>query len=146
RPVLFTGLAGRGRPWGPRAALLPPMRHRVGASPLRTLMTRVTTRGLAAMKLLCLTVLLPAILIVGCRPQTANTTAATCPPPAPTIANLPAELTLKQRSTTPVPGAAGKLSVTVDDITRGQTMVSLLDDKQQAIMGLVSPSQGESST
>ena len=41
------------------------------------------------------------------------------------LSNLPVEITLKQRSTSVVPGTGGSLSLTIDDITRNHVIVSL---------------------
>jgi len=45
--------------------------------------------------------------------------------PAFKLTTVPAEVTVKQRSTTSVPGSNGELLLTLDDITRGQVMASL---------------------
>lgn len=42
------------------------------------------------------------------------------------IPGLPLNITVKQRSTMQVPGVDGSLSITIDDITRGQAMVTIL--------------------
>jgi hypothetical protein len=42
------------------------------------------------------------------------------------IPGLPVNLTVKQRSTMQIPGMDGSLSITIDDITRGQAMVTIL--------------------
>ena len=48
------------------------------------------------------------------------------PPPEPPLAlTEPAEITVAQRSTTALPGSGGELLITVDDVTRGQVMVSV---------------------
>ena len=40
------------------------------------------------------------------------------------VHGLPAEFTVRQRSTTAAPGSDGRLLITIDDITRGQVIVS----------------------
>jgi hypothetical protein len=54
------------------------------------------------------------------------------------IAGLPVSLTVKQRSTTAVPGSNDRLSMTVDDITRGQVMVSLIPTAGSPVLGPIS--------
>lgn len=85
-------------------------------------------------------------LVTGCQKATPPVNTPAPVAVAPKIANLPARLNVKQRSTTVVPGSDGKLSVTVDDVTAGQTMVSVLDAASQPIMGPVSMSEGKSAT
>ena len=57
----------------------------------------------------------------GCEQRTSRAITT----PAFKLTILPAEVTVKQRSTTAVPGSEGELLLTVDDITRGQVMASL---------------------
>src|SRR5690606_2990500 len=59
------------------------------------------------------------------------------------IAELPVTLTLEQRSTTPIPGSDGKLSLTIGDITREQVAVSILDADNRALAGPVSLTAGQ---
>ncbi|WP_442481290.1 DUF5329 family protein [Aeoliella sp. SH292] len=59
------------------------------------------------------------------------------------IAGLPVQLTVNQRSTTEIPGSGGKLSVTVDDVTRGQTMVSIVRTGDAPLLGPASMKQGD---
>ncbi len=47
-------------------------------------------------------------------------------PTAPIVLDAPVEFTVPQRSTTPLPGSNGKVLITIDDITRGQVMTTLL--------------------
>jgi hypothetical protein len=63
---------------------------------------------------------------------------------APTIANLPTELTVKQRTTTDVPGSGGGVRLTIDDITGGQVMTSLADKEGAVIFAPTSLEPGES--
>jgi hypothetical protein len=53
--------------------------------------------------------------------------------PAPTLPGLPVDFTVKQRSTTAVPGSEEALHLTIGDITRGQTMVTLAG-KDEAVL------------
>jgi hypothetical protein len=62
---------------------------------------------------------------------------------APPIAELPVTMTLEQRSTTPVPGSDGKLSLTIDDITGEQVAVTVLDAHNKALAGPVSLTSGQ---
>lgn len=59
---------------------------------------------------------------------------------------LSVEMTVKQRSTTPVPGSEGELCLTIDDITRNQVMVSLAGKDRGPVLAPVSLSPGTSAT
>lgn len=104
-----------------------------------------------------------ALLFVGCSKKTApGAPSAAATPSAPvSVSNprdsrpeepqkaesfetLPVTLTVKQRTTTAVPGTAGQLSLTVDDITRGQVMISLLDQDGTPLVGPVSAEHDQS--
>ena len=50
------------------------------------------------------------------------------------LTNLPVEMTVKQRSTTVIPGSEGQLILTVDDITGGQVMASLATTAGEAVL------------
>jgi hypothetical protein len=50
------------------------------------------------------------------------------------LKELPARMTVKQRSTAIVPGSDGKLQVTVDDITRGQVITSVSRAKEGGLL------------
>jgi hypothetical protein len=93
--------------------------------------------------------LLGLALLFGClawavcnRTLTAPQRAAS-PPSLPPIAQLPVSLTVKQRSNTVVPGSQDQLSITVDDVTRGQVMVSLAQAESGPLLGPVSMKEGE---
>ena len=64
-------------------------------------------------------------------------------PAAPAIRGLPVEMTVKQRSTTAVPGSDEALRITIDDITAGQVMVSLADNDGKGVLASTSLKQGE---
>jgi hypothetical protein len=66
--------------------------------------------------------------------------------PALKLTNLPVEMTVKQRSTTVVPGSEGQLVLTVDDITRGQVMASLATAAGDAVLPARSMSADEDAT
>lgn len=59
------------------------------------------------------------------------------------IGELPVTMKVAQRTTTAVPGAEGQLSITVDDITRGQVMISLLDKHRKPVVGPASVRQDQ---
>jgi hypothetical protein len=61
----------------------------------------------------------------------------------PKLSGLPAEVTVKQRSTTVVPGSNGLLRVTIDDITRGQVMTSIAGQDGGAILAATSLATGD---
>lgn len=60
-----------------------------------------------------------------------------------TFEDLPVKMRVAQRTTTAVPGTAGQLSITVDDVTRGQVMISLLDKRGAPIAGPTSVRQDQ---
>jgi hypothetical protein len=55
--------------------------------------------------------------------------------PVPSITGLPVTMKLKQRSTTAIPGSNDRLSVSIDDITEGQVMVTLVSAQGKPVMG-----------
>ena len=64
--------------------------------------------------------------------------------PAPAgLSGLPVELTVAQRSTTPVPGSEGRLELTLDDITAGQVAVSLATSDAETILPVRSMREGD---
>ena len=67
------------------------------------------------------------------------------PPPPPPITDLPAKLTLKQRSQLEVPGTSGALKLSIGDITKGQVQTSVLNGKE-TLLQPVSLSQGNQKT
>jgi hypothetical protein len=64
-------------------------------------------------------------------------------PKAAKLSGLPVEVTVKQRSTTVVPGSEESLRVTIDDITRGQVMTSLADKEGEAVLAATSLATGD---
>jgi hypothetical protein len=81
---------------------------------------------------------------LGCQRSPARQPAAAPPkPPPPAIANLPVAMKVKQRSTTEVPGSGGRISLTVDDITRGQVIASLVGEGGSVLVGPKSMKQGD---
>jgi hypothetical protein len=59
---------------------------------------------------------------------------ATAVAPAFQLTNLPAKMTVKQRSTTVVPGSGDALVLTVDDITGGQVIASLATSSGDTVL------------
>jgi hypothetical protein len=55
--------------------------------------------------------------------------------PGPSITGLPVTMKLKQRSTTAIPGSNDRLSISIDDITEGQVMVTLVLADGKPVMG-----------
>lgn len=81
----------------------------------------------------------------GCPGSSANPTQQPAPEKSqPAISGLPISLPLKQRSTVEVPGTDGELSLTIDDITHGQVMVTLVRRKEANVLGPISLKLGES--
>jgi hypothetical protein len=60
------------------------------------------------------------------------------------LPDLPVEMAVKQRSTTVVPGSDGSLRLTIDDITRGQVIASLIDEEGGSVLAATSLSRGDS--
>ena len=84
-----------------------------------------------------------AVLLGGCSREPAATPPAAV---APRLSMLPLEVTVKQRSTTPVPGSDGELRLTIDDITRNQVMTSLVAKDGSAVLSPVSLTPGDSAS
>jgi hypothetical protein len=85
------------------------------------------------------------LLVLGC-PKKQETPAPLQQhtPTAPVLTDLPIEMTVKQRTTTPVPGSDQALSVTIADVTRGQVMVSLAGKDGNVVLGPTSLAEGKS--
>lgn len=62
------------------------------------------------------------------------------------LAEVPVSMTVRQRSTTTVPGSNDVLQVTIDDITAGQVMVSIAKKKGEVLLPLTSLRSGETKT
>lgn len=87
-------------------------------------------------------VLIIAVILTGCNrtppqaiPIPAQQSSATVAGQSRKIPGLPLNITVKQRSTMQVPGMDGSLSITIDDITREQAMVTILGLDGTAIAG-----------
>jgi len=91
-------------------------------------------------------VALAVLLVLGCptKPETPAPQQQPVPQPAPKLTGLPIEMTVKQRTTTVVPGSGGAVSLTIDDITRGQVMVSLAAKDGAVLLGPTSLAEGKS--
>ena len=81
-------------------------------------------------------------LLSGCGSDRVPPGASAKLPPA--IRGLPVNMTVKQRTTTAVPGSAEGLRITIDDITAGQVMVSLADAEREGVLASTSINEGES--
>jgi hypothetical protein len=55
----------------------------------------------------------------------------------------PLQLTMLQRSNQDIPGFKGKASIAIEDITRGQAMVSILNRTKTPVVGPVSVQAGD---
>jgi hypothetical protein len=91
-------------------------------------------------------VAIAVLLVLGCptKPETPAPPQQPIPQPAPKLSGLPIEMTVKQRTTTVLPGSGGAVSVTIDDITRGQVMVSLAAKDGAVLLGPTSLTAGKS--
>jgi len=83
------------------------------------------------------------VLAFGCSRDGGGAAATVASSP---ISELPQGLRVQQRTTTPVPGSGGALELTIDDITRGQVMVTLLRNGCEALIGPVSMRTGDRRT
>lgn len=81
--------------------------------------------------------------MIGCS-QSTNTSTKSEPPLG--IADLPATVIVKQRSTTTIPGSRNGLSISTEDITHGQVAVSITQSEGDALLGPVSLRLNESRT
>lgn len=81
-----------------------------------------------------------SILVSSCSPPSQITE----PPSNALFTELPATLTVKQRSSTFVPGTRDGIRVTVEDITRGQVLTSLASREGATVLAPVSLRQGQS--
>ena len=91
--------------------------------------------------------LLIGLFVLGCSksPQMATPTEPTAVPASrPPFSLLPVTLTVMQRSTTSIPESNEQYTLTIDDITRGQVLVSLQGGAGPAHFGPVSMAAGDS--
>lgn len=88
--------------------------------------------------------ILVATCIIGCSKQPQIVPTEPTAGAARKLQELPMTVTVKQRSTTTVPGSEDELMVTIDDVTRGQVMVSLAEKDGSPILGPVSMKEDDS--
>lgn len=89
------------------------------------------------------------VLLSACSREAPKPPATAESPKPPVIAGLPLDLALKQRTTSPVPGSDGRVSISLEDITHGQVMVSVVKtpaDGSSALLGPLSMKAGDAST
>jgi hypothetical protein len=85
------------------------------------------------------------LLVLGCPKKQETPAPLQQPPPtAPRLVDPPIEMTVKQRTTTSVPGSDQALSITIDDVTRGQVMISLAGKDGNVVLGPTSLAEGQS--
>jgi hypothetical protein len=87
-----------------------------------------------SLKSMLVVAIIIALIIAGWAIQFRETRKTSTTAPTFNLTNLPAEMTVKQRSTTAVPGSDGALVLTVDDITRGQVMASLATSSGDTVL------------
>ncbi len=99
------------------------------------------------MRTCIITFALTGIMTAGCSdpPPLASGSSETSPAVA-VVLETPVSIAVQQRSTTSVPGWDGEASLTIDDITRGQVMVTLSDKAGQSLLGPRSMKKGEAVT
>ncbi|MBI4881195.1 MAG: DUF5329 family protein [Planctomycetes bacterium] len=81
-----------------------------------------------------------ALLAWGCAREEGQPAAEAA---VPALRSLPVEMTVKQRSTTEVPGSDGRVRVTVEDVTRGQVLVTVLAEDGSVLSGPTSLCPGD---
>jgi hypothetical protein len=87
-----------------------------------------------SLKSLLVFAIMVALFLAGWGIQFRESQRAITAAPAFKLTNLPAEVTVTQRSTTVVPGSNGELLLTLDDITRGQVMASLATASGETVL------------
>ncbi len=83
-----------------------------------------------------------ALGLAGCGAPDSRPTAGASPDAA-AFAQLPIELTVNQRTTTPLPGSVGPIRLTIDDVTRGQVMTSLAAHEGTTLLAPTSLREGD---
>jgi hypothetical protein len=86
------------------------------------------------------------LLLFGCPKEQPPAPPQKLTPPASLLPELPAEMVVQQRTTTPAPGSEGAVQVTIDDITRGQVMVSLALKSGEPLLAPTSLREGQSAS
>jgi hypothetical protein len=99
------------------------------------------------MKPLAIIVAIVGLALVGCeRPPSTSAPPTAESSPSPSISQLPVSMKVRQRSTTTIPGSTNELLLTVDDITRGQVMVSVIRKSGIAVLGPISMENDDTTT
>jgi len=86
------------------------------------------------------------LLLFGCPKEQPPAPPQRPVPPARLLTGLPVEMTVEQRTTTPVPGSKGAVQVTIDDVTRGQVMASLAGNAGEPLLAPTSLREGDSAS
>jgi hypothetical protein len=84
------------------------------------------------------------VAALGCSRERPAPSASKAPTPALELA--PVEMTVRQRTTTPVPGSDGSLLLTIDDITRDQVIASLAPNAGGVLLAPTSMAEGAKAT
>jgi hypothetical protein len=96
--------------------------------------------------LITIGVAIALLLLFGCPKEQPPAPPQKVTPPVSLLPELPAEMVVQQRTTTPAPGSEGAVQVTIDDITRGQVMVSLALKSGEPLLAPTSLHEGESAS
>jgi hypothetical protein len=84
------------------------------------------------------------LVVLGCPKQQPPAPPQNPAEQAAPLSGLPIKMTVKQRTTTVAPESDGTLSLTIDDITRGQVMASLADKEGKIVLAPTSMTAGKS--
>jgi hypothetical protein len=84
-----------------------------------------------------------SFIALGC--SSASRQAATVPATKPAVAKVPVSMTMKQRSNEVIPGSDG-IRLTVDDVTRGQVIVSVAGKDGSTLLSRMSMQPGVAAT
>lgn len=86
------------------------------------------------------------LLLFGCPKDQPPAPSQDVPPASPFHAKLPVSMVLMQRTTATVPGSNDAVQVTINDITRGQVMVSLATNDGESLLAPTSLKEGASAS
>jgi hypothetical protein len=95
------------------------------------------------MKTFSLTCAVVGLALIGCERPVSKELPPTTISALPSLDQLPVSMKVMQRSTTPIPGSDDELLLTIDDITRGQVMVTILRTGQKSLLGPISMEEGD---
>jgi hypothetical protein len=84
------------------------------------------------------------LVVLGCPKQQPPAPSQNPAKQAAPLTGLPIKMTVKQRTTTAAPGSNDALSLTIDDVTRGQVMASLADKQGKVVLASASLTAGKS--